>query len=62
MRGRGVSTALAREVLNFLSDHKWMDVRCPVTREYVKQNAYAQYVRQMVNPGTVIRRSKTSSF
>jgi len=66
MRGRGVSCALAREALQHLTQQNmWIDVRCPVTRKYIHDNQYAQYVRQMVRPSTnanVDNRRKSSIF
>lgn len=62
MKGRGVSSALAREVLNYMTDqHMWIDVRCPITKSYIKNNQYAQYVRQMVQPLS-LRQAPPSTF
>lgn len=60
MKGRGVSSALAREVLNHMAEKNvWMDVRCPITNHYIKTNPSANYVRQLVNP-LKLERSKTA--
>ena len=62
MRGRGVSSALARETLNHLSEqNKWIDVRCPITKHYIHNNQYANYVRQLVKPQDVVKR-RSSAF
>lgn len=51
MRGRGVSSALAKEVLNHMSQKDvWLDVRCPVTTHYLSNNQSANHVRQLVHP------------
>lgn len=59
MRGHGISSALAKEVLNHMTRRNiWVDVKCPITKHYIQQNQYAQYVRSMVNPVSV-KRCKT---
>ena len=60
MRGQGVSSALAREALNHITQRNiYVDVKCPITKHYIKENQYAQYVRSMVNPVS-LKRSKTA--
>lgn len=63
MKGRGVSNVLAREMLDHMtSQNIYVDVHCPVTREYIRNNQYAQYVRSMVNPNILKQRCKTTMF
>lgn len=60
MRGHGVSSALARETLKHMSrQNVWVDVKCPITQHYIKENQCADYVRSMVNP-IALKRSKTA--
>lgn len=60
MRGRGVSSALAREVLNHMTQNNvYVDIKCPITQHYIKHNQSAQYVRSMVEPRSLKQNKST---